>query len=395
MSSLLNPTPPGPTCGLSTTVMATLCTTKAAPSTPFARCVSPPQRPAIPAQLGVARDGPTRGRLTTAGGGAGSLLSSSTLRVTLSASNTSYELHRDLLARHSPYFASLLSFPGTEAASGAVTLSEPCDTDDAFQAFVEFLYRGGYASSALTDFAAAALLHVRVYLLADRLCTDALKEYALRKTIKTLCASYSDTSEISPAMLVSLVELVYANTPDHHHHHTLEEPEEREEPEDELLGGGDMCKGCKHNSKDEKDEKEESDINLPGFPALPPPRPGKDPMRMLFARYSLSRFSALKKSAQFVALLQDAGEFMLDVFEQVGDRTQLSERMELSYLLPASHTTSATKKTRRAKVCARKRVRKSWESDSESDTDSLSYDEYDSYSIDVDSHCISGIYPNY
>jgi hypothetical protein len=71
-------------------------------------------------------------------------------------------------------------------ASGTVTLNTGVDTDDAFQMFVEYLYHSNYNPPGEAGRDSDCLLHVRVYVLAERLCMEDLKSLAFKKLFKEL-----------------------------------------------------------------------------------------------------------------------------------------------------------------------------------------------------------------
>ena len=82
------------------------------------------------------------------------------------------------------------SFIGKEAEENAVTLDSEVDHEDAFNMFVEFLYTSSYLPPEGYDIAAKAILHARVYVLAERLCMQDVKEMAFVQMTTTLVKSY-------------------------------------------------------------------------------------------------------------------------------------------------------------------------------------------------------------
>ena len=82
------------------------------------------------------------------------------------------------------------SFIGKEMEENTVTMDSEVDHEDAFNMFVEFLYKSSYSPPEGYDISAKAILHARVYVLAERLCMNDLKETAFAQMFATLVDSY-------------------------------------------------------------------------------------------------------------------------------------------------------------------------------------------------------------
>jgi hypothetical protein len=80
-----------------------------------------------------------------------------------------------------------------EVDQNTVVLDSAVDHEDAFNMFVEFLYMASYIPPEELDLAARCILHARVYVLAERLCMNDLKEMAFAQMKASLAESYGLT----------------------------------------------------------------------------------------------------------------------------------------------------------------------------------------------------------
>ncbi|KAI9778074.1 MAG: hypothetical protein M1839_008378 [Geoglossum umbratile] len=219
---------------------------------------------------------------------------SPTLRIIVGPAKTEYYLHKEILISKSPYFSALLSssFVGIEVASGTVTLNTGVDTDDAFQMLVEYLYHSNYNPPGEAGRDSDCLLHVGVYVLAERLCMEDLKSLAFRKLFKELARVelYMSGAQLLSSTVAQLAETLYENTPSPH----------PQSCDDGMSTGGPSQEG----------------------PVSPGPNHVKtgvpederrDKMRTLVARYAASKLVQMTKDPSFMAAVRNSGEFAEDL----------------------------------------------------------------------------------
>ncbi|KAH0559002.1 hypothetical protein GP486_004383 [Trichoglossum hirsutum] len=252
---------------------------------------------------------------------------SPTLCISVGPAKTKYYLNRETIISKSPYFKSLLSFNGTEATSGAVTLDSAADTDDAFQMLVEYIYLSDYSPPKLGR-DRKCLLHAGVYVLAERLCMEDLKSLALEKMASELARAYTRVviektsgwespirrtsgKQLESETVVRLVEFTYENTPS---------------PYTELGYDRDSVRSvCSTHTGDgpsqEAPSKESAERDIPMLnhtevdEALKPKR--HDKMRVLIARYVASILSHVRCNEDFMAITRTRLEFTEDLIDSV------------------------------------------------------------------------------
>jgi hypothetical protein len=126
---------------------------------------------------------------------ASSQFTSPTFRVCVGPTRKEYYLHKNVLTARCPYFKKMLAslFVCKEVDQNTVVLDSAVDHEDAFNMFVEFLYMASYIPPEELDLAARCILHARVYVLAERLCMNDLKEMAFAQMKASLAESYGLT----------------------------------------------------------------------------------------------------------------------------------------------------------------------------------------------------------
>jgi hypothetical protein len=143
------------------------------------------------------------------------LSNSPRVAVRLASTPTSepFLLHTDLLRKYSRYFSGLLDFPGIEASTKEVMLDlvEPVDVSSAFEYFVEFIYRGTYTLPRRMISGDHAVLHGKIYVLADRLIAPELKKCALLK-MHELLSRWADFELTWDKLAEELIPVVYEGT---------------------------------------------------------------------------------------------------------------------------------------------------------------------------------------
>ena len=82
------------------------------------------------------------------------------------------------------------SFISKEVADNTVIMDSPVDCEDAFNMFVEFAYMSEYIAPEVYNLTQRCILHAKVYVLAERLCMNDLKDMALAKMKGSLIESY-------------------------------------------------------------------------------------------------------------------------------------------------------------------------------------------------------------
>ncbi|KAK6519089.1 hypothetical protein TWF281_003777 [Arthrobotrys megalospora] len=112
----------------------------------------------------------------------------------------------------SDYFRSLMASDMVEAHDKTVYLNSEVDSADAFEKFVQYCYFDDYTCG--TDRADNFTRHAGVYLLADRLSCQGLKDLALRKTNAICGAAYSNEPDEILIAMSTVVAMVYENTYD-------------------------------------------------------------------------------------------------------------------------------------------------------------------------------------
>ncbi|RPA77098.1 hypothetical protein BJ508DRAFT_417310 [Ascobolus immersus RN42] len=135
------------------------------------------------------------------------------VRLASSPASEPFLLHTDLLRKYSRYFSGLLDFPGIESSTKEVMLDlvEPVDVSSAFEYFVEFLYRGTYTIPRRIIGGDHAVLHGKIYVLADRLIAPELKRCALLKMHELLSRS-ADYELTWDQLAEELIPVVYEGT---------------------------------------------------------------------------------------------------------------------------------------------------------------------------------------
>lgn len=143
------------------------------------------------------------------------------LRILVGPENkqTTFYCHSAILAARSPYFASIISGNYLETSTNEVGLTSEVDDPQTFKSIVEYMYSGNYNTKSITSQKGTsnrvkrgevALLHVKVFLMASRLCMDALEKLCLRKLWDEI---YPKDSFLSFHDLCTLIDLVYTHTP--------------------------------------------------------------------------------------------------------------------------------------------------------------------------------------
>lgn len=134
-------------------------------------------------------------------------------------STEDFHIHEALLIESSPYFAALIGGGFAEGVSKTVTLSEPVDNVEAFQAIMENMYDGDYAvkyeSEVAQAYSSSALVHTNVFLMASRLCMEDLEALAFSKLSKTveLSGTLITDGKWNTASVVAMVDRIYRFTP--------------------------------------------------------------------------------------------------------------------------------------------------------------------------------------
>lgn len=94
-----------------------------------------------------------------------------------------------------------------------MSLNTAVDTAGAFEMVVKYIYLADYEVSRDRDKEYKSLLHARVYVLAERLLMEDLKELVLEKLIQEM-GSHRDTGKyLDSQHVVKLVKIVYEGTP--------------------------------------------------------------------------------------------------------------------------------------------------------------------------------------
>ncbi|RPA78440.1 hypothetical protein BJ508DRAFT_155722 [Ascobolus immersus RN42] len=119
-----------------------------------------------------------------------------------------YYIHPDALKATSEYFITLLRFPGREQQLQEVRLDEGYEgLEDAFDAFVEYIYKGDYEDSLLQPDNPfyKALFAADVIVLAERLVAKGLQDKAIEKLEEGL-------NHVSPVYAVRIIRTIYDGT---------------------------------------------------------------------------------------------------------------------------------------------------------------------------------------
>jgi hypothetical protein len=74
----------------------------------------------------------------------------------------------------------MLSSTCGEISKGSDDMDSAVDHEDAVKMFVEYLYTSAYMPPVNWGFEAQSVLHPRVYVLAEHLCMDSLKNEAFK-----------------------------------------------------------------------------------------------------------------------------------------------------------------------------------------------------------------------
>jgi hypothetical protein len=135
-------------------------------------------------------------------------------------SERKYYLHKRVLIAECPYFATLLSskLPSTEVAAGAVEFEGQGCTNEAFDVFVNYIYNGEYECLVPeSPIGTKCLVHAHVYVLAERLCMDGLKQSSLEgmaNELERAAREWDADCRLPVAIVVNLIDIVYKGTPD-------------------------------------------------------------------------------------------------------------------------------------------------------------------------------------
>jgi hypothetical protein len=115
-----------------------------------------------------------------------------------------------------PYFTTLFGtrIPTREIAENSVTLDSAVDTVDAWKMCIQFLYLNSY-NMVDEEKWTQCVVNAGVYVLAQKLCMEALKEMALEKFADLLQGMYQGSFTPSGKEVARLVEVVYGGTEDH------------------------------------------------------------------------------------------------------------------------------------------------------------------------------------
>ncbi|KAF8242818.1 hypothetical protein K440DRAFT_638247 [Wilcoxina mikolae CBS 423.85] len=222
---------------------------------------------------------------------------SPTFQLLIGPEKKPFNLHKKVLQHKCPYFATLFGtrIPTREIAENSVTLDSPVDTEDAWRMCIQFLYLGSYTVDVDRKWT-ECVVNAGVYVLAQKLCMEDMKEVALGKMAGSLVGIY-DGSEPSGEEVAQLVEVVYGGTGDQ------EEGDEMTERcvEEETQKGDEGSTGERGKSRVEQHSK----VNLP-----------PDPMRTLIALYAASRVSTLRKDKQFIDVVRFWGDFAADLMSR-------------------------------------------------------------------------------
>lgn len=137
-------------------------------------------------------------------------LSGPFVTVELEQTGAKYTINKEALTRKSEWFKNALSsdFGGKEAKTGTVIMQDENDTDDVFDAFFSWIYLGRYTGDPASTSGEWCVLHAKIYVLAERLMLQELKDLALNKLQKDLLASIIETGS-----LIEMVDLLYTYMP--------------------------------------------------------------------------------------------------------------------------------------------------------------------------------------
>lgn len=244
---------------------------------------------------------------------------------------TAHHVNRQLLMSNIPYFASLLSFPGLESTStNSAHLDTPADTEDAFEMILQFIYSRRYSPPAYLAETWQAQTHAEVYVMAERLLMEDLKEVTVKNMARTLLnatgvktatrwdiATQGWVNETVPKMdvdcIVQTVGIIYGSTVE----------EVAVQNNDEEKGGDSMGKESERTREAETKSGEIpwGETNRKQSTATP----RKDPMRVLLAKYCGANLVNLRKFSGFMRLVQEVGAFSKDLIMEVLPRGGLTE----------------------------------------------------------------------
>ena len=244
-----------------------------------------------------------------------------------------FNVHKLALERMSPYFKTLLntSMETREIVENRVVLDSPVDTVDAWIMCIQYIYTSTYTVigpsviSTPEQAGASCLAHARVYVLAQRLCMEPLKQMALETMLSII--SWLDSSVyLTPEYVREMVETIYISTADEGDEHDEQEDKEPasqkgkehvdKEGVDEKGKQLDLDEQKTANSKDEKPAKEDSRVK----------KPAGDPMRKLIAKYTASEIVRLRGSKDVRSVIYQYAEFSRDLVEFVAAGTPINEK---------------------------------------------------------------------
>jgi hypothetical protein len=108
--------------------------------------------------------------------------------------------------------------PCREIIEGVVVMDSTVDNEDAFNMCVEYLYTSSYVPPANLGFETRCILHARVYVLAERLCMESLKNEAVRQLEATIWGlpngfGFHAPPRLSPETLLDMISIIYDGTP--------------------------------------------------------------------------------------------------------------------------------------------------------------------------------------
>jgi hypothetical protein len=174
------------------------------------------------------------------------------------------------------------------------------DTEDAWRMVIQYLYLLSYdikRTGSITP-GAECLLHIRVYVLAQKLCMEGLKKMAFEKATTLLVGSYRAPKLPTGGEMADILIAVYGGT--------SEEWAESDE--------GKKAKPDNGNDRSSSISSPSSDSSTAAaFSRLFEEEKVVDPMRTLVSSYAASRIIELRNSSEFMQVVKDSGEFASDL----------------------------------------------------------------------------------
>ncbi|KAF2197419.1 hypothetical protein GQ43DRAFT_424653 [Delitschia confertaspora ATCC 74209] len=131
-----------------------------------------------------------------------------TTTLVIGPKSTKFRLHRSLLTQHSSYFRAALTGPFLESVTQTIEL--PDLHVNIFSLFVTWLYTGSITPVPFKDGKPAYYILLNLYILADRLCTE-----GLRNSVVDLVARLADrtNSVLTPSDIRILYERILDTAP--------------------------------------------------------------------------------------------------------------------------------------------------------------------------------------